>query len=176
MSFEEPSKSQRKRDSHALQDLGEELVALSPEHLDGLDLPERLVDAIAEARRTTKHGARRRQMQFVGKLMRHIDPEPVRERIAALKAPSHAEVARLHLIEDWRDRLLAEADAITAFLNAYPHADAQQLRQLVRAVAEERARGKPPRAFRQLFHAIRDAVNAQNRSSTADTESTEKTE
>lgn len=176
MSDEGPSKSQRKRDMHALQELGEELVALTAEQLRGLDLPERLVDALAEARRTTAHEGRRRQMQFVGKLMRHVDAEPIRERIAALKAPSHADVARLHLIEDWRDRLLSDPEGLTAFMNACPRADAQHLRQLVRGVADERARGKPPRAFRQLFHAIRDAVNARDGSSTPGTASPDDTE
>ncbi|MGE5523914.1 MAG: ribosome biogenesis factor YjgA [Rhodospirillaceae bacterium] len=158
MSDEAPSKTQRKKQMHELQDLGSELVALTAEQLASLELPERLHDAVLDARGMTKHEARRRQMQFIGKLMRNVDAEPIRARIAAFKATSHAAVARLHLIEDWRDRLLAEPDALTAFIAQHPDADAQRLRALVRGVADERASGRPPRNFRALFQFVRDAV------------------
>ncbi len=158
MSDDLPSKTQRKKQMHDLQDLGTELVQLTDEQLAGLDLPERLRDAVLDARAITKHEARRRQMQFIGKLMRHVDADPIRERIAALKAVSHAEVARLHLIEGWRERLLAEPEALTEFLAQYPEADSQRVRALIRGVEEERAQGKPPRSFRQLFQWLRDVI------------------
>lgn len=158
MSDEAPSKTQRKKQMHDLQDLGTELVALGPADLDALELPERLHDAVVEARGITKHEARRRQMQFIGKLMRDVDAEPIRQRIDALKATSHAEVARLHLIEDWRKRLLAEPAAAEDFLAQHPAADGARLRALIGATGEERAAGRPPRAYRELFKFLRDAI------------------
>jgi ribosome-associated protein len=155
---EAPSKTQRKKQMHELQDLGTELVALTAEQLDALDLPERLRDAVADARGMTKHEARRRQMQFIGKLMRNVDAGPIRERITALKATSHAAVARLHLIEGWRDKLLAEPGAPDEFLAQYPEADEQRLRALISGVSDERASGRPPRNFRGLFQFVRDTV------------------
>jgi ribosome-associated protein len=158
MSDEAPSKTQRKKQMHDLQELGTELVSLSEEQLDALDLPERLRDAVVEARGITKHEARRRQMQFIGKLMRDVDAEPIRARIDALKATSHAAVARLHLIEGWRERLLAEADALADFLAQHPGADAERLRTLIQGAGAERASGRPPRSFRALFQFVRDTV------------------
>ena len=158
MSEDAPSKTRRKQQMHELQDLGSELVALGDEQLDALDLPERLRDAVVEARRITKHEARRRQMQYIGKLMRTVDAEPIRAHIASLKAVSHAEVARLHLVERWRERLLAEPDGVDAFLSQHPRGDEARLRELVREVAEERANGRPPRAFRELFKLVRDVI------------------
>jgi ribosome-associated protein len=158
MPDEAPSKTQRKKQMHELQDLGSELVMLSAEHLDALQLPERLHDAVVAARGMTKHGARRRQMQFIGKLMRNVEAEPIRARIAELNATSHAAVARLHLIEGWRDRLLAEPDALVDFIAQNPHADEERLGALIRGVGEERASGRPPRKFRELFQALRDIL------------------
>lgn len=160
MSDETPSKTQRKKQMHELQDLGSQLVELGPEQLDALDLPERLRDAVVDARGMTKHGARRRQMQFIGKLMRNVEAEPIRERIAALEATSHAAVARLHLIEGWRDRLLGEPESLVDFLAQHPEADEARLRELIRGVADERASGRPPRNFRALFQVLRDALDA----------------
>lgn len=152
------SKTVRKKQMHDLQDLGTELVALSAEQLDALDLPERLRDAVGEARRITKHEARRRQMQYIGKLMRHVDADPIRDRISALKSVSHAETARLHLIERWRERLLAEPDALTELLAEHPDADSRTLRTLIRGAAEEKAADRPPRCYRQLFQVLREVL------------------
>ncbi len=161
MADDAPSKTRRKKQMHELQDLGTELVALTDEQLQALELPERLHDAVVEARNMSKHEARRRQMQFIGKLMRHADAEPIRERIASLKAVSHAAVARLHLIEDWRDKLLAEPGTLAEFLAQYPGADAERLRDLIDGVTEERASGRPPRHFRQLFQFLRGIVASE---------------
>jgi ribosome-associated protein len=151
MTVEPPSKSQRKRDMHELQDLGVELVELNDDQLASIDLPESLLDAVMHARQLTKHEARRRQMQYIGKLMRHVDPEPIRERIAAYKAVSTAHTARLHMLERWRTRLLEEDDALAELLGSHPGADAGRLRLLVRNAARERAAGQPPKSFRALF-------------------------
>ena len=159
MTDELPSKSQRKRDMHALQDLGTDLVELNDDQLATVELPENLRDAVLEARRLEgKHEARRRQMQYIGKLMRHIDAEPIRASIAAYKAVSHEHTARLHLLERWRARLLEDADAVTEFMSAYPHADAARVRTLIRNAERERAAGQPPKSFRALFQLVNETI------------------
>jgi ribosome-associated protein len=163
MTDELPSKSQRKRDMHALQDLGTALVDLSEEQLEKVELPENLRDAVTEARRLAgKHEALRRQMQYIGKLMRHIDPEPIRERIAAYNAVSHEQTARLHLLERWRSRLLEESGALNELMDAYPHADAARVRTLVRNAERERAAGQPPKSFRALFQLLNETIPSRH--------------
>jgi ribosome-associated protein len=159
MTEELTSKSQRKRESHALQDLGSELVELNDEQLSAIDMPENLRDAVMEARRLEgKHEARRRQMQYIGKLMRHIDPAPIRERIDAYKMVSREATARLHRLERWRARLLDEDAALTELMSAYPHADAARIRTLVRNAERERAAGQPPKSFRALFKVLDETI------------------
>lgn len=156
-----PSKSQRKRDASALQDLGVRLCELPPGELDLLPLTEKLRDAIDLAKRITSHGALFRQRQFIGKLMRQIDVDPI---VAALDAKSErqAEAARrFHRLEQWRDRLLTEGEpALEAFLARYPAADAGALRALVAKALAERAEGTEKAAQRALFKAVRAAGEA----------------
>jgi ribosome-associated protein len=154
----QPSKTQRKKQMTALQDLGAELVELSAERLASLALPDSLREAVEQARRVTKFEARRRQLQYIGKLMRHVDAEPLRARLDAWKSVSREHTALLHRIERWRERLLAEDAALEAFILEHPHADTQQLRVLVRNTLRERELNKPPRNFRALFQFLRDAL------------------
>ena len=158
MTLEPPSKSQRKRDMHELQALGVELVELNEDQLASVDLPENLLDAVMQARQLTKHEARRRQLQYIGKLMRHVDPEPIRERIAAYKSVSTAHTARLHMLERWRVRLLEEDGALDELLSLHPDADAARLRTLMRNAARERAAGQAPKSFRALFRMLDEIV------------------
>ena len=159
MSDELPSKSQRKRESHALQDLGTELTELTDEQLAAVELPENLRDAVVEARRLAgKHEARRRQMQYVGKLMRHIEAEPIRASIDAYKAVSLQATARLHLLERWRARLLEDETALTELMREYPHTDAARVRTLLRNAERERAAGQPPKSFRALFQLLNETI------------------
>lgn len=151
-----PSKSQKKREMHALQDLGEELVKLSQDRLDKLDLPEALYDAVMDARRFTKHEARRRQMQFIGKVMRDIDTEPIAEQLAEIKGESDAAKANFHAVERWRERLLADDAALTEWLTQHPSDDIQQVRNLIRNARKEAAEGKPPKSSRELFRWLRE--------------------
>ncbi len=151
-----PSKSQRKRDMHALQDLGEQLVALSTDQLKKVPMPEALADAVREAKRMTKHEARRRQMQYVGKLMRHIDPEPLQAQLDVFNGLSKAEVARQHRLERLRADLLDDEKVLQRIAETWPEADFQQLRTLRRNALKEREQNKPPRAFRELFRVLRD--------------------
>lgn len=158
MSDELPSKSQRKRQMHELQALGAALVELNDEQLAAVDLPERLLDAVTDARRMTKFEARRRQLQYIGKLMRDVDPEPIRSRLAVWDASSHAHTARLHLIERWRARLLDEPGALSELAREYPHADTAKLTLLIRNAAREREERQPPKSYRAIFKLLNEIV------------------
>jgi ribosome-associated protein len=155
---EPPSKTQRKKEMTALQQLGEELAGLNPAQLEEIPLPEHLREAIAEVRRITQHGGRRRQMQYVGKLMRGIDAEPVREKLASWKGASLDAKAMLHRTERWRERLLEDEAALQEFAAAFPRADLQHVRSLLRSIRKEREENKPPRHYRELFRVLRDAL------------------
>ncbi len=150
------SKSQRKREVESLQDMGRELVDLSKETLRKMDLPEDLLDAVLEAKRITSHGAIRRQMQFIGKVMRGVDAEAIASQLAALRGESDAAKAEFHALERWRERLIADDNAVTEWLGRNPGADAQKLRQLVRNARKEAELGKPPKSSRELFRLLRE--------------------
>ena len=156
---EPPSKSERKRAMHELQALGERLLDLDPGRLAELALPERLTDAIAQARGITQHEGRRRQLQFIGKLMRDVDPEPLKAALARIQRGSNAARARFAQVERWRDRMLADPDALAQFLDAYPRSDRAAFAALVRDVRAERSRGSPPHKARALFRAITKVVD-----------------
>lgn len=157
-----PSKSQRKRDSHSLQVLGADLVQLSDERLATLAMPEPLRDAIAEYRRTRSHEGRRRQMQYIGKLMRQADEAPLREAVAASKLGSAREALALHEAERWRAELIADDAAIERWLAERPHTDVQRLRSLVRAARRDAAglavEARQPKSLRELFQFIKPAI------------------
>ena len=149
-----PSKTRRKAAMHALQDLGEAMVRLTPARLAALALPERLADAITEARQITRWEARRRQMQFIGRLMRDVDPLPIQARIEQWEGAPNAEKARLAHVERWRTRLLSEGDALDRLCAEHPRADRPRLESLVTRVRDERAHGQPPHAYRELFRTL----------------------
>ena len=157
-----PSKSQLKRESHSLQDLGEELVVLNDERLAALELPEPLRDAIAEFRRTRSHEGRRRQMQYIGKLMRRADEDALREAVAASKIGSARETLALHEAERWRAEFIASDEALARWVASHPETDVQHLRSLVRAARRDAAALAPearqPKSFRELFLFIRPAL------------------
>lgn len=152
-----PSKSQRKREANALQDMGKELVALSRDRLKKLDLPDVLRAEVLEAKRITSHGAIRRQMQLIGKIMRDVDADAIAEQLAEIRGESNVAKAAFHALEHWRDRLLNDDQAITEWLARHPATDAQQLRQLIRNARKEAAENKPPKSSRALFRLLRDA-------------------
>jgi ribosome-associated protein len=155
---EKPSKTQRKRAMHELQALGERLVELNSGQLAEVGLPEDLHDAIEQARRITRHEARRRHLQYIGRLMRSVDPEPIREKLKIWDGISAGHTARLHRVERWRERLIEDDGALGALADAHPGIDTQRLRALVRNTREERNAGQPPRAYRELFRALREIV------------------
>jgi ribosome-associated protein len=152
------SKSQRKREMTALQDMGAELVKLGRGRLEKFDLPESLYNAILEAQRLGSHGAIRRQMQYIGKLMRDVEIEPIAEQLAALRGESSAAKAEFHALERWRARLIEDDQTLSAWLSAHPDTDAQQIRQLIRNARKEAAEGKPPKSSRALFRLLRDST------------------
>lgn len=154
--FDGPSKTRRKKDMQALQDLGEQLVALSAERLAKVPLPESLADAVREARRITSHEGRRRQMQYIGKLMRGVDPAPIQAVLDAFAGTSRDETARQHRIERLRLELLEDEGVLHRIASTWPGADLQHLRVLRRNAIKEREQNRPPRAFRELFKVLRE--------------------
>lgn len=156
-----PSKSQRKREMDALQTLGVQLLRLNVEQLARLDLPEALRDALADAHRITSHEGRRRQLQYIGRLMRSIDPAPLRRALADATGASRAAVALMHRCERLRDRLLADDAALAEFIAAHPHIDAQRLRATIRAARRERAHGQPPQHARELYRWLHHTLSTE---------------
>lgn len=157
-SFDEPpSKSSRKRAMHALQDLGTELVALSADQLKKVPLPDSLFLAIREAQRfTRKDEALRRQMQYIGKLMRTVDPEPIQAQLDVFRGLSSAEIARQHRLEKLRVDLIEDEKVIETIVERWPQVDLQHLRTLRRNAIKEREQSRPPKAFREIFKVLRD--------------------
>jgi ribosome-associated protein len=156
MEAEIVSKTKKKQHVEELQKLGAALIALPAVTLDALNLPAQLLAAVREAQRITSHEARRRQVQFIGKVMRKIDPEPVRAAVAAITNQSFATRARQKRLEQWRERLIADDAALTEFAGQHAGADLQEMRTLIRNARKEIAQSKPPRAQRELFRVLRD--------------------
>lgn len=150
------SKTQVKREMEALQDLGKKLLEQKPEVLDRLNLSDRLRAAIEESKRITKNEAKRRHLQFIGKLMRDVDADTIQQEIDRQEAGTRAHAEHFHQLEHWRDRLIADDEAFDDFLERYPSADRQHVRQLVRNARGEAKRNKPPASARKLFKYIRE--------------------
>ena len=170
--LEPPSKSSRKREMQALQDLGEQLVALSPERLKKVPLPETLYEAIRAAQ-GFKMEARRRQLQYIGKLMRKIDPEPIQAQLDIFAGNSAAEVAKMHRLERLREQLLEDEQTIGTIAETWPEADLQYLRTLRRNALKEREAARPPKSFREIFRVLRELQDATDAAEEASTPSDE---
>ena len=159
-----PSKSQKKRDMTSLQKLGEELVEQPAERLVRVEMPDTLRQAIEDARRIRDHEGRRRQMQYIGRLMRDVDAAPIRAALDGWTGTSREQAAALHAQERWRERLIADDDALTAFASEHTAAlspdTLQRLRSAIRMARKEKAEGRPPKHFRELFRLIRAASGA----------------
>ena len=154
------SRTKKKHQVEELQKLGAALIELPPSQLDALALPAVLVAAVREAQRITSHEARRRQVQLIGKVMRKIDPEPVRAALAEVTGHSAARRARQRRLESWRERLIGDDAALTAFASEHAGADLQAMRTLIRNARKEIELAKPPRAQRELFRLLRDSFDA----------------
>lgn len=170
----EPSRTELKKESTELQKLGEALLTLRADLFQRLDLPEGLVTALEELKRITNFEGRRRQMQYVGKLMRQLDPEvlqSVRDALEEQRSGSAQATLALHAAEKWRDDLVASDDALQAWLQAHPDTDVQQLRALIRQARKDGAptqdevsRGLVPRkgrAFREIFQVVREHLDEE---------------
>jgi ribosome-associated protein len=146
------SKTQKKKEADSLQELGEKLLKLSKEQIEDIGLSSEIYDAIKFAKTIKSHGARRRQMQYIGTLMRKIDPGPVLEAIENIEQGDYRKAAAFKEIETWRDQLIdGDKKLMEEILIKCPDADRQQLTQLVRNAIKERGNNKPPRAYRALF-------------------------
>jgi len=158
--LQRPSKSLRKRQSDSLQELGVELAALADQEINGLELPENLVAALLALRRLPSHGAQLRQRQYIGKLMRTIDPQPVIAKLAARKRRHDGEIRKFQQIERWRDRLLAaEPGALEELLAAKPCADRTTLTALIGKARRERDEQRAPAGARGLFAYLRQLLD-----------------
>lgn len=166
-----PSKTQLKEQAHELQRLGTQVLALPAERLERLELSDTLRAAIDEWRRTRSHEGKRRQLQYIGRLMRGADEEALREAVAEAQIGSARATLVLHEAEGWRDALIAGDEALTRWAARFPATDLQQLRALVRqarkeapaeaALAVAEGRGQAPRrgkAYRELFKRVRQAL------------------
>ena len=164
-----PTRTDLKRESTELQKVGEDLLTLRADLMTRLELSDKLVDAVAEAKRITNFEGRRRQMQFIGKLLRLLDPaklQEVRDALVEQHMPSAQETALLHQAEIWRDRLIADDDAVGQWINISPSTDSQQLRALVRQARKDAKPEKPGeaqrhgRAYRDIFQLVREQLTA----------------
>jgi ribosome-associated protein len=163
--YDRPSKSQVKREMQALQDLGAALVALPKDALKRMPMPEKLDEAVREARRITDFEGKRRQVQYVGRVMRSLldtETAALRTALDTYNGVNKTETAKLHWIERTREKLLADDAALTEFIRRHPSADPQQGRTLIRNARKEAQQSKPPRYFRELFQWIKNAAGADD--------------
>ena len=151
-----PSKSQRKREAQALQQLGAKLAKLSPNQLETIPLPADLKEAVAGAQLMTQRGAHKRQLLYIGKRLRQIDPTPIQQALATLEHESAADKARHRQLEHLCAALIdGDQDRLQTVVQAHPEADRQHIRQLVRNAAREQQQNKPPASRRALFRYLR---------------------
>ncbi len=151
-----PLKTKQKEVMHELRDLGAELVELSVGQLKRINVPENIFDAVRECQKITAHGARRRQIQYLGKLMRGVDDEPIRAGLAMLRGESSAETARLHRLERLRSRFLEDESVLSEIAAIWPAIDLQHMRQLRRNALKEKESNKPPKNFRAIFQILQE--------------------
>ena len=159
--LERPSKTARKKESHDLQELGEAAVALPDSRLVGLDTPEVLLDAIHNYKKTKTFEGRRRQMQYIGKLMRSHDVEALRQAVTDMQLGRAKDSLALHQAERWRAEMVGNDDALTRWTAAHPQTDVQQLRSLIRAARKDAAQEpekRSGRAYRELFQFLRESM------------------
>jgi ribosome-associated protein len=154
------SKTKLKAAMDELQDIGETLVGLPKDKLNKLALPETLLDAVLEAKRITSNGATRRQMQYIGRLMRDVDVAPIVDQLQRWEGKHTAENAHFHQLERWRSRLLEDESALSEFMRLHPHVDGQQIRALIRNARREHIANRPPKSSRELFKLLRETVES----------------
>ncbi len=177
--YDRPSKSQLKREMTALQKLGEQLVNESPDRLKRVPMPDKLRDAITECQKIRHHEGRRRQLQFIGKIMRSLDEEAItdiKNTLDSWKGLLKADTILMHAIENQREKLLSNGSALTEFMQKYPEADVQQLRTLIRNAKKEQAENKPPKAYREIYRQLKQLMSPPASSSQNKTDNDESEE
>jgi ribosome-associated protein len=170
--YERPSKSEAKRQSNALQKMGEVLVDAPRDRVKRVPMPEDVLEAILMCQTITNHEGRRRQMQFVGKKMRTLDEEEValiQKAIDSWKGASKSETAAMHALERRREKLLTDDNALTSLLSDHPELDVQHLRTLIRNARKEQAENKPPKAYREIFQILKQ-LDADKRKAVGETD------
>lgn len=157
----EKSRTQLKKEAAALQKMGEKLVTLSPDQLKRMELPAALMDAVRTVRTMKSRGARRRQMQYIGTIMRSVDVEPIEQALLEIEQGAYRQAREFHRIEAWRDQLVAgNDDAVNEILEAFPAADRQRLGQLARSARREKEKNAPPKSARNLFRYLKELAGA----------------
>ncbi|MBI9085253.1 MAG: DUF615 domain-containing protein [Desulfobacterales bacterium] len=160
MNDEPISRTQKKNEDRALQTAGEALAALSPEQIDAVDMPEELREALHFVRQTTSHGARRRQMQYIGSLMRRIDSEPLQRALDNIRFGDVQAAAQFKRIERWRDGLAAgDQSMLDEIMAAHPVADRQRLAQLARNARKHADSGEKTKSARALFRYLKELAD-----------------
>jgi ribosome-associated protein len=168
--YDRPSKSQLKREMTALQKLGEDLVAEPRDRVKRVPMPEDVRDAILECQQIKDHEGRRRQMQYVGKKMRTLDPEElaaIQRTLDSWKGLSKADTAAMHALERGREKLLANDGALTELMAEHPELDVQHMRTLIRNARKEQAEHKPPKAYREIFQILKQLQGKEGDAGTA---------
>jgi ribosome-associated protein len=171
--YERPSKTELKRQSDALQDLGTELVNAPRDRVKRMQMPDDVKDVILDTQNIKDHEGRRRALQFVGKKMRSLDEEElavIRRTIEGWKGASKADTAALHALERRRDKLLVDDNALTVLLSEHPELDVQHLRALIRNARKEQAENKPPKAYREIFQILKDLAAKKAKAASASDE------
>jgi len=157
---EKPSKTQRKKAMLELQELGEKLVGLSRSELGKIPLPDDLRRAIDFAQTLKTHESRRRQLQYIGKIIRFVDPEPIKAALQQLQQHSEKNTVLFHQIEEWRHKLLSnKEEALTAFLAVYPDTNSQHLQRLIKHAEDDRAHHKKTGGETALFKYLRELIS-----------------
>ncbi len=154
------SKTQRKKDCDAMQEIGERMIKLNTDELDQIDMDSELRNAIDEARHLKSHGALKRQKQYIGKIIRSLDAEHLQQQLDRILHKHDIHSAEFKRLEKWRDNIIENGDeGINAFIKEYPDTDRHHLRQLLRNAIKEKKNDKPPAAARQIFKYLREVVD-----------------
>lgn len=155
--MDEISRTRKKKDALALQELGEKLVSLSIEQIERINLPQEIFDEVKFTKSIKKHGAKRRQLQYIGALMRKIDIEPIQKAIENIEFGEQQKASEFKKVEKWRDELInGNNSLIEEILSVHPIAERQRLSQLVRNARKETENNKPPKSSRALFRYLKD--------------------
>ncbi len=163
--FEKQSKTSQKKQARELKELGMRLAAVHPKKLAGLRLPADLLQALLDAGKITSHEGRRRQMQYIGKLMRQVDPAPIKDRLAGIDAQQQAADRDFKTVEAWRDALLLDDDPglPERIQERLPEVDTAHIRSLTQRALRERENNLPPHASRALFRYLMALLESSHR-------------